>query len=197
MKNYDLDFSIDILSSILWQYDNAEKLKSLINKKHDFFNKQTSKFWEDWYRDVFNIDTANYFGLIVWAIILGCNEYVNLTYKAGSKTFGFGENHKNFHESNFALGSYILSLSESQLRKVVKAQMYNFNSNGSLYDINRLLVNLFPENNPYVKYSAENNVITYYFNPELSEDDLNIVLFSNMLPSIIGVRRRIINGDEE
>lgn len=196
MKNYDLDFSIDILSSILWQYDNADKLKSLINNKHDFFDKHTSKFWENWYRDVFNIDTANYFGLIVWAIILGCNEYVNLTYKVGYKTFGFGPYHKNFYQSNFALGTYILTLSENQLRKVVKAQMYNFNSNGSLYNINRLLVNLFPNNNPYAEYSAENNAITYHFNPALDDDDLNIVIFSNMLPAVVGVRRLIDNGEE-
>lgn len=197
MKNYDLDFSIDILQSVLWQYDKAERLKSLINDKQKFYDDATTEFWEDWYRDVFNVDTANYFGLIIWAIILGCNEYINLTYKLGVKTFGFGESHRNFYQANFSLSSYILTLSKEQLRKVIKAQMYMFNSNGSLYDINKLLVHIFPENKPYARYSTETNTLTFHFDVPLSEEYLNIVLFSNMLYAPVGVKRVIQNGGDE
>lgn len=190
-------FSADFSDVILWQYETATNLKKLISKKQEFYNKSIDKFFNDWYTDVFNIDTANYFGLIVWAIILGCSEYVELTSKIGQKAFGFGEFHKNFYESNFALTSYIYSLPTESLRKVLKAQMYNFNSNGSLYDINKVLNVIYPEHNPYVTYDKDTNVLTYHFPIPLSEEDMNIVMFSNMLPAPVGVKRSIDNGGEE
>ncbi len=190
-------FAADFSDVILWQYETATNLKKLISKKQEFYNKSIDKFFNDWYTDVFNIDTANYFGLIVWAIILGCSEYVELTSKIGQKAFGFGEFHKNFYESNFALTSYIYSLPTESLRKVLKAQMYNFNSNGSLYDINKVLNVIYPEHNPYVTYDKDTNVLTYHFPIPLSEEDMNIVMFSNMLPAPVGVKRSIDNGGEE
>jgi hypothetical protein len=190
-------FSADFSDVILWQYETATNLKNLISKKQEFYNQSIDKFFNDWYTDVFNIDTANYFGLIVWAIILGCSEYVELTSKIGQKAFGFGEFHKNFYESNFALTSYIYSLPTESLRKVLKAQMYNFNSNGSLYDINKVLNVIYPEHNPYATYDRETNVLTYHFPVPLSEEDMNIVMFSNMLPAPVGVKRSIDNGGEE
>lgn len=190
-------FTADFSDVILWQYETATNLKQLISKKQEFYNKSIDKFFNDWYTDVFNIDTANYFGLIVWAIILGCSEYVEFTSQIGQKAFGFGEFHKNFHESNFALTSYIYSLPTESLRKVLKAQMYNFNSNGSLYDINKVLNVIYPEHNPYATYDRETNVLTYHFPIPLSEEDMNIVMFSNMLPAPVGVKRSIDNGGEE
>lgn len=190
-------FSADFSDVILWQYDRATNLKNLIAKKQDFYNKSIDKFFNDWYTDVFNIDTANYFGLIVWAIILGCSEYIELTSKVGQKAFGYGPYHKNFHESNFALTSYIYNLPTESLRKVLKAQMYNFNSNGSLYDINKVLNVIYPEHNPYATYDKETNILTYHFPIPLGEEDMNIVMFSNIFPAPLGVKRSIDNGPIE
>ena len=189
-------FSADFSDVVLWQYDRAEKLKSLIANKQAFYDNNVDQFFNDWYTDVFNIDTANYFGLIIWALILGCTEYVELTSKIGQKAFGFGEYHKNFFQSNFALSSYIYTLPTESLRKVLKAQMYNFNSNGSIYDINRVLNVIYPEHHPYATYNNTTNILTYHFPIPLSEEDMNIVMFSNMFPAPLGVKRSIENGTE-
>lgn len=189
-------FSADFSDVILWQYDRATNLKSLIQNKQEFYNQNVDKFFEDWYRDVFNLDTANYFGLIVWAIILGCTEYIEITQIIGQKAIGYGEHHKNFHESNFALSSYIYSLKPEQLRKVLKAQMYNFNSNGSLYDINKILTTVLPGHNAYATVDHTTNTIILHFPIPLDDDDMNIVLFSNMLPVPMGYKREIDNGTE-
>lgn len=194
---YNLEFTNELDENITWQFDNSDALKSLINGKKDFFTDAVDNFYTDWYRDVFNIDTANYFGLIVWAIILGCTEYIELTSKIGQKAIGFGEYHKNFHESNFALSSYIYSLPTESLRKVLKAQMYNFNSNGSLHDINKLLNIIYPDNYPYASFDNDTNTLTYNFQIPLGEEDMNIVMFSNMFPAPIGVKRLIRNGTPE
>ena len=190
-------FSADFSDVILWQYDKSTNLKSLINNKQSFYNDNVDKFFNDWYKNIFNLDTANYFGLIIWALILGCTEYIELTSKISQKAFGFGPYHKNFHESNFALSNYIYNLQTESLRKVLKAQMYNFNSNGSLYDINKVLNVIYPEHNPYATYDKDTNVLTYHFPIPLSEEDMNIVMFSNMFPTPVGVKRSIQNGPIE
>ncbi len=190
-------FSADFSDVILWQYDKSTNLKNLISKKQEFYNDNVDEFFSDWYNDVFNLDTANYFGLIIWSLILGCTEYIELTSKIGQKAFGFEIYHKNFHESNFALSHYIYNLSTEALRKVLKAQMYNFNSNGSLYDINKVLNVIYPEHNPYATYDKNTNVLTYHFPIPLDEEDMNIVMFSNMFPTPIGVKRSIKNGTIE
>lgn len=192
------DFSINLKENIEWQYENAPALSALIVYKDEFQKRIVHDFFDDWYKDVFNIKTASYFGLIVWAIILGCTGYIELTYRIGKKTFGFGEAHKNFHESNFSLSSYILSLTAEQLRRVLTAQMFNFQSNGSLYDINRALSIVFPGYGAYAERDYENNTIVFHFEEELSDDDLNIITFSNVLQTPIGVKRLIkYGGDEE
>ncbi|WP_205516651.1 DUF2612 domain-containing protein, partial [Morganella morganii] len=41
-----------------WQYEGADNLKALARFKSDWFERTTVSFWQNWYRDVFNIDTA-------------------------------------------------------------------------------------------------------------------------------------------
>lgn len=190
-------FSANFSDVILWQYDKSTNLKNLIYKKQSFYNDNVDNFFTNWYRDVFNIDTANHFGLLIWALILGCTEYIEITSNIDHKSFGFGPYHKNFNESNFYLSNYIYTLPVELLRKVLKAQMYNFNSNGSLYDINKVLNIIYPEHNPYATYDKDTNVLTYHFPIPLNRENTNIVMFSNMFPAPVGVRRSIQNGTIE
>lgn len=64
------DFSIDLLRTLLWQYNEAENLEALLTKKQEFLDSINNDFWQDWITDVFNLQTANEFGLSVWSIIL-------------------------------------------------------------------------------------------------------------------------------
>lgn len=67
----EIETSVDLLRSIIWQYDNAESVKSLISQKNEWYKKEQTEFWDNWFRDVFDIRTANDFGLEIWSIILG------------------------------------------------------------------------------------------------------------------------------
>src|ERR1700733_14966336 len=65
------DFSVNLLQAILWQYNDAINLQALLEAKDSwYFNNQT-QFWNHWFNNVFNLATANDFGLAVWSIILG------------------------------------------------------------------------------------------------------------------------------
>ena len=64
------DFSVDLLRALLWQYNDAARLESILRQKQAWYDANQTAFWEDWTRDVFDLRTANDFGLAVWAIIL-------------------------------------------------------------------------------------------------------------------------------
>ncbi|NIT55538.1 MAG: DUF2612 domain-containing protein, partial [Aliifodinibius sp.] len=57
--------------------------------------------------DVFNLDTANDFGLSVWSVILNTPLTVeNNEPEPDNSNWGFGNNRKNFNNGNFtAFGS--------------------------------------------------------------------------------------------
>ena len=67
----DFDLSVDILSALIWRNNEAPVLQSLLQSKDDWYVQNHKQFWTDWMTNVFNIDTANDFGLSVWAQILG------------------------------------------------------------------------------------------------------------------------------
>ena len=64
------DCTIDLDKAIDWQRSKATKLKALIEKKQAWYQANHCDFWNDWVTDVFNLETANEFGLSVWSIIL-------------------------------------------------------------------------------------------------------------------------------
>jgi len=96
----ELDFNVDLMKSVLWQYEGSPNIKALAQNDQDYINSAHSQFWKDWIRDVFNLKTANRFGLSVWARILD----VPLTIRRPQRltgVFGFGANHKNFGNGSF------------------------------------------------------------------------------------------------
>ena len=72
----EFDYSVDLLKAILWQYNESPNLLSLVTQKQEWYTQNQSEFWSDWYTNVFNLQTANLFGLAVWSIILNVPLYV-------------------------------------------------------------------------------------------------------------------------
>lgn len=71
----DFDYSIDFSLPILWQYAEATNLLNLIAAKQVWYNTNFTQFWTNWYKNVFNLLTANSFGLSVWSYILNLPLY--------------------------------------------------------------------------------------------------------------------------
>ena len=67
----NFDFEYDYSPLILWQYTDAEKLKALVEKQSEFMLKNVTGFWADYNENVFNLRTADSFGLDVWGLLLG------------------------------------------------------------------------------------------------------------------------------
>ena len=71
MTNPILDNNIATDSVILWQYDKAYHLISLIQKWNEFAVASCTDFWNYFGNSIFPIDRADTYGLNVWGNMLG------------------------------------------------------------------------------------------------------------------------------
>lgn len=158
------DFNVDLLKALLWEHDNAEGLKIIAQRKQDWYNLNQRDFWESWQRDVFNIDTATEFGLAVWARILNVALGVEVEDTRTIPAFGFGTNHLNFNNGNFARFSGTQALTVSQQRLVIKLRYFQLTSNGTVPEINEFLSVLFEAQGlVFVVDSLDMTFATYFF----------------------------------
>ncbi len=182
---------IDIRQAVLWQYEQAEKIKELTLRREAWLRENHLDFWEAWYRDVFNLDTANEFGLAVWARILDAPlDFVNSD-QPGKVPFGFGAFNKNFNNGNFAqqAGS-TQGLTTSQKRIVLKLRYAQITSRCTVPDINKALAGVFGAGNAYVLDPQDMSfaVFVFDFQPDSS---LQLVLEKFDIlprPSAVGAR---------
>lgn len=140
----EFDASVNLLAAILWQYEDAEKLKALAIAKQAWTTANQTGFWLGWYRDVFNVDTATAFGLSIWGRILNVRLGVDVA-PQNKVAFGFGAVHKNFNApSNFGVDSdKTQNLTVEQQRLVIKLRYFQLTSRGTVPEINRFLNQLF------------------------------------------------------
>lgn len=143
MRTQSFDFSVNLLAALLWQYNDALKLQSILESKQAWYNREYSEFWTNWYRDVFNLQTANDFGLSVWAIILN----IPLTITSGdvppTDLWGFGPFRKNFNRAGFAPSTSGIRLTTEQKRLVLRLRYFQLVTRGAVPEINQFLAYVF------------------------------------------------------
>lgn len=188
-----MDYSVNLLQALLWQYNDAANLKAILQSRQDWYTNNQTEFWENWYTDVFDLRTANDFGLSVWSIILGQSLYVNLT-SAGRPTWGFEEFHRNFDRGNFASPSgSSVRLSTETSRILLRLRAYQIQSAGCVPEINRMLADIF---GPYVPagdvpayvIDGLDMTCTYRFLFQLSTELQFVFQFFDILPRPAGVK---------
>lgn len=165
------DYSVDLMRALLWQFNDAEKLQSLIAAKQAWYDANQSEFWARWYDDVFNVETATEFGLGVWAKILGVTFSVPEGADAANKPiYGFAPFGRNFDGANFtknASGQVLLTAAQKRL--VVKLRYAQLLSRGTVPDINKFCKAVFGEyGNAYVLDPMDMSfaIFTFDFDPD-------------------------------
>lgn len=190
-------FHTDLLKAILWQYEEAENLKQLANYKSAFFEKSTTQFWSRWYRDVFNIDTANDFGLAIWARILDVSLGIDIPPSDVTKIgFGFGKKRGNFNRNFKRNSDYTLALTRDQKRLIIRMRYFTLTQNPTVPNINAFLKRFFWEEDSkvFILDPLDMTYIYYVFNFTPSES-LRVLLEHNDLmprPSGVGIKYRIV-----
>lgn len=161
----------DVWTTVISQYANSPILTALILDLDEYLD-QTENF-DNYFDDIWNIDTATGYGLDVWGRIVGVNRVVQVTsgdwfgFKEalpGSDPFGFGPFYSGAGiTSNFAL-------SDDAYRTLILAKAAANITNGSIAAINRILMALFPNRgNAYV---TEGSPSTSFFGFEEQGDTL-------------------------
>lgn len=121
MKISNFNFKCDLSPVILWQYLDAERLRSIVAGQQEFMDENATEFFEDFNRDVLNIETANAFGLGVWGALL----------QVPRPTYIEDGVQKEF--------------SDDQYRLLLRARIYLLTFDGSARALNEFFHILFPE----------------------------------------------------
>ena len=188
-RRQELDFSVDVLRALLWQYNDAENLQALLQSKQDWYTENQSEFWTNWIVDVFDLRTANNFGLTVWSIILGVPLSITLAPDYLDKqVFGFAPFGMNFDNGNFgSKSSSDITLSLEQKRLVLRLRYYQLVSRGTIPQTNQFLASLFADEGSVYALDLLDMRIVYVFNFSLPSS-LQFVLDNyDILPRPAGV----------
>lgn len=173
MEVMNLQNTVNLLECLLWQYHKAERLQALVQACQDEMNANVEDFWNDFYTNVFNIDTVNTFGLAVWGILLGVERP---TYTSDGQTQYY---------------------SDDMYRLFLKSRILMFQMDGSIYRINQYINYLFPNKPIYVIDNLDMTIsINFYYTP--SAEEWQVLNNPDFLPRPSGVQIEIlsINPDE-
>lgn len=184
MQIQNIDFTSNIEKSLLWQYENAQNLKELVQRQQAWFDINQTEFWNDWVANVFNLDTANDFGLVVWSIILGLPLFVEITPDyINKKIFGFEEfweNYDNGSYSSESQGGTVLTLLERRL--VLKLRYFQIITRCAVTEINENLNRIFaPLGSMYVLDNLDMSC-EYVFDFTPSQNLLDVLIEFDLLP---------------
>ncbi|OWK47546.1 DUF2612 domain-containing protein [Fimbriiglobus ruber] len=180
------DFSVDLLRAILWQYTTATNLQGLLNQKAVWYDTNQTQFWEDWYTNVFDLATANDFGLSVWSIILGLPLFVNTGTPTGP-VFGFdAQTGYNFDNGIFG-GSTSYDLPTETKRIALQLRYFQLTSSGTVPETNRMLKYVFRNYGPAWLIDYHDMAQAYVFNFPVTFDLQYLFNNYDVLPRPAGV----------
>lgn len=197
MPNIQLfDYSVNVIKCILWQYEDATALRSLIQSEQDWIDVNHTQFWESWVTDVFDLRTANNFGMAVWAVILDIPLTFELDPQYAKEGFGFGQYRKRFDHGNFRNTVPIgVNLTLAQKRLALRLRYFQICTSGAIAEINEFMNYLFNEElgmgNVYVRNSGVME-IEYVFDFVPSSQTQVVLDQFDLLPRPCGVSLSIV-----
>lgn len=217
MKVGTSDFSLWAEEGVnIWQYANAKNLNAIINDELEFFNVNVTQFFTNWEKDVFNLITANTFGLNVWGKILGVERPSIPAVNGGidqNGIFRFANLDTHRWHSIWISGALAPTLNieyepsldviplpnqlgDDAYRTVLLAKIRLLYSNGSVHDINDFLQRLLGTYSPekgWIKNESVyiqdnyNMTMTVKFNHLPSSATLSILTTDGLSPRPAGV----------
>lgn len=180
----------DYRKTIISQYANSDVLTQLIENFNGYID-QTQNF-EAFFDLIWNVDTAQGYGLDVWGRIVGVSRALRVV--GGQEYLGFSEagiGANPFNQLPFYLGATLTSnfqLSDDAYRVLIFAKALSNISDGSIPSINQILRNLFPNRGNCYVADGLDMTMTYTFDFILTPVELAIVEQSGVLPKSTGVQ---------
>lgn len=193
------DYSVDLLKAILWEYNGAPNLQAILTAKQAWYDENQTEFWQSWFTDVFNLQTCNDFGCVVWAIILGIplNFVTGTTPKTGTP-WGFDVTNKSNFDGNYnfvAQQSGGIVFTTAQKRILLQLRYYQLISRGSLTQTNKMLNALLSPFGTYYMVDNLNMTMTFVSTGPAPSWLTFILTQMQILPKPAGVKMlATING---
>jgi hypothetical protein len=194
MRIQQFDFSIDVLKPLLWKDNKASKREYLLGQKQEWININHTQFWGDWYRDVFNLQTANDFGLVVWSIILNLPLFIEVfPDPEGKPIWGFDEYHENFDNGNFTNIGGGPVLSTDQKRLVLKLRYFDLTTRDDTRNVNAFLKFAFADLGDVWRLDGLDMSVVYVFSFAPDPVLLSVLQDYDILPRTAGVLVRYVD----
>lgn len=210
MKIQEFDFSVNLMQALLWQYNEATRLEFLLRQKDFWYLTDQQQFWENWVANVFDLRTANLFGLAVWSYILNIPLFIefnvdpdgkpvwgmNTFIEASPSNVGYGY---NFNNGSFSTRNSTVTLTLEEQRLLLRLRYYQLVSRGATPDTNKFLSVLFQDyTKTYPAYGIAyvldglDMTITYVFNFNLPQAFRYIFQYYDVLPRPAGVKIKYV-----
>lgn len=180
----------DIEQTLISQYATSPAISALVKSINEWIRPDVDL--DNFYNLIWNIETAEGYGLDVWGRIVGV---VRVLTVVSGQFFGFAEASDpsevgTFGQAPLYSGSSVTSnfaLTDDAFRKLILAKAAANITNGSIQSINRILMGLFPgRGNCYVLDNLD-MTMTYKFEFALEPFEISIVEQSGVLPRSVGV----------
>jgi hypothetical protein len=186
----------DYWNTIASQYANSDVITTLIGNM-DAYIDQTANL-DLFYDNIFNVATAQGYGLDVWGNIVNVSRILDVP--AGADYFGFKEalpGSNPFNTQAFFSGQKLTNnfiLSDSSYRVLIYAKALANICDGSIPAMNQILLRLFPNRGNCFVTDGLDMTMTYTFQFVLTQVELAIVAQSGALPKPTGVSLSIVTA---
>lgn len=189
--------AFDFWKTIISQYGNSPILTTIISNFFQYVD-QTQNL-DSFYDLIWNVLTAQGYGLDVWGRIVG----VSRTFQSPStaRNLGFEEattaNADPWNVSPWYNGPTLqntFTLADTAFRLLILAKAAFNITDGSIPSINQLLLSLFPNRGNCYVTDDGNMTMTYKFNFVLSLQEVGMLIQSGVLPKPTGVSATIVHG---
>ena len=183
--------TFDPWTTVLSQYANSPVLTSMILAFNSAMDMTLPM--SNFYDFMWNIQTAQGYGLDVWGRIVGAQRILNLPGTAGF--VGFGEatgSWTGFGQGIWAspgvglVQNYVLS--DVDYRRLILTKAATNISDGSITSTNKILLALFPGRGNCWVADGQNMSLTYTFQFALTPAEFAIVQTPGVLPAASGVQ---------
>lgn len=185
--------------TIISQYGNSTIITTLVADFQQWID-QTANL-DAFYDNIWNISTAQGYGLDVWGRIVGVQRTVQVQI---GKYFGFNEQTPAtvepfgpggvgpFYSGVLPTTNY--QLADQSFRQLIFAKALSNISSGSCQSINQILLALFPKRGNCFVTDGGNMTMTYTFQFALTSVELAIVSESGVLPKPVGVAVSVVQS---
>lgn len=194
MNIQKFNYDVDLLAVVLWQYNEATNLLSLLEQKQAWYSNNQTVFWEGWYNEVFDLSPWNSaitpFGLAVWSIILNMPLYIPVGDIVSTVEWGFNEippvnDYENFDNAPFPPTTPVITLTAPQQHFLLLLKYFNCTTRGTLVNTPENYFVQSPENEPYYKNFTYNinsflQALCFYLGDAIGYSGQTIVCNDNL-----------------